>query len=327
MIFKKITGIIRLCMLRDWHEGMQNKIITVLGGSGFIGRHVVQRLAARGALLKIGCRDINKAMHLLPMGTTGQIRLIPANVRDEASVRQLVKGSDYVINLVGILFEKGKQTFQSVHVEASQRIAQICKEEGVLGFIHMSALGAAKESSSLYAKTKFEAEEAINKNFPDAIIFRSGLVYGAEDRFFNRFAQLASIMPILPLVNGGNTRFQPVFAGDVAEAVVETIAKAMRSQVFELAGQSVYSFKELMQVMMQVINRHRLLLPLPSIIAYGTALVAQALPEPLITLDQLRLLKSDNVLTHTKPGFSSLGIKPKTLEAILPTYLHRFRKS
>lgn len=306
---------------------MQNKIITVLGGSGFIGRHVVQRLAARGALLKIGCRDINKAMHLLPMGTPGQIRLIPTNVRDEASIRQLVRGADYVINLVGILFEKGKQTFQSVHVEAAQKIAQACREEGILNLVHLSALGAAKDSPSLYAKTKSEAEEGIIQHFPDAVIFRPSLVYGAEDRFFNRFAQLAAIVPFLPLVHGGNSRFQPVFVGDVAEAVVAVLVKDIHGQIFELGGQSVYTFKELMQLIMRVIHRQRWLVPLPSMIAHGMALVAQLLPEPLLTVDQLRLLKSDNVLTNTKPGLSSLGIEPKVLEAILPTYLHRFRKN
>lgn len=307
-------------------EKMKNKIITILGGSGFVGRHVVQRLARRGDLLKIGCRDINHAMHLLPMGNPGQIRLIPTNVRDEASARQAIKGSDCVINLVGILFEKNKQTFQSVHVEAAQRIARICKEEGVQNLVHLSALGAAKESSSNYAKTKAEAEEAIISKFPDAVIFRPGLIYGAEDRFFNRFAKLATMMPFLPLINGGKTKFQPVFVGDVAKAVVEAVIKDVRSQIFELGGPSAYSFKELMQVMMEVIDRRRLLIPVPSTVAYGIGLVAQVLPEPFITIDQLRLLTSDSILTGAKPGLSTLGIEPKAIEAILPTYLHRFRK-
>lgn len=305
---------------------MQNKIVTVLGGSGFVGRHVIQRLAGRGALIKVGCRDINKAMHLLPMGTTGQIKLIPTNVRNEASVRQIIAGSDCVINLVGIFFEKGKQTFQSVHMEAAQRIAQICKEESVKNFVHVSALGATKESPSLYAKTKAEAEEAIVTNFPNAVIFRPSLVYGAEDRFFNRFAALAAMIPFLPLLNGGKTKFQPVYVGDVAEAVAEAIIKDIPGQVFELGGPSVYTFKELIQLMLKTINRRRLLIPVPSIVEYGVGLVVQVLPKPFITVDQLRLLKSDNVLTHTKPGLSSLGIEPKALEAILPTYLHRFRK-
>ncbi|WP_032112277.1 complex I NDUFA9 subunit family protein [Candidatus Paracaedibacter symbiosus] len=305
---------------------MQNKVVTVLGGSGFIGRHVVQRLAAQGALIKVGCRDINQAMHLLPMGTVGQIKLIPTNVRDTPSLHNIIKGSDCVINLVGILYESGKQSFQAIHVEAAQKIAEICEQEGVQKLLHFSALGAKKESSSVYARTKAEGEVAVRAAFEDAIIFRPSVVYGAEDRFFNLFAEMATLSPILPLMSGGHTKFQPVFVGDVAEAVVAAIFSDIAEKTYELGGPTIYTLRQLIQLLLKTINRSKILLPIPRMMGYGIGLAAQLLPNPLITVDQVRLLKSDNVLMNSEAGFAAFGIKPKAIEAILPTYLRRFHK-
>lgn len=305
---------------------MQNKIVTVIGGSGFVGRHLVQRLAKQGALIKIGCRDISQAMHLLPMGMVGQIKLFTVNVRDEASLQDLIKGSDYVINLVGILSETGKQKFSSVHRDGAARVAKICLREGVEQLIHFSSLGAAKNSSSTYAKTKAEGEEAVQHIFPKAVIIRPGLIFGAEDHFFNRFAQMAAVSPFLPLLWSGRTQFQPVFVGDVAQAAVAAMEQNRASEIIELGGATIYTFKELMQVMLRTIHRSCWLIPLPGMLGYGVGAVAQWLPNPLLTIDQVRLLKRDNILTNQHPGFQTLGILPKTVEAIIPSYLRRFRK-
>lgn len=305
---------------------MQNKIVTVIGGSGFVGRHVVQRLAKQGALIKVGCRDITQAMHLLPMGMVGQIKLFTANVRDEASLHDLIKGSDYVINLVGILSETGKQKFSSVHRDAAVRVAKICLAEGVEQLVLFSSLGAAKNSPSIYAKTKAEGEESVQHIFPKAVIIRPSLIFGAEDHFFNRFAQMATVSPFLPLLWGGRTQFQPVFVGDVAEAVVATLEQNRVSEIIELGGPTIYTYRELMQIMLRTINRSCWLIPLPGMMGYAAGAAAQLLPNPLLTIDQVRLLKGNNILSNQHPGFHELGILPKTVEALIPSYLRRFRK-
>lgn len=303
---------------------IENKIITVLGGSGFIGRYIVQRLARQNALIKVGCRDISRAMHLLPLGTVGQIKLITTNVRDDVSLRDLIKGSDYVINLVGIFYEKGKQKFHSVHNQAAKRIAQICQEESVQTLIHFSALGADINATSEYAKTKAEGESLVQKAFPRAVIVRPSLVFGAEDHFFNRFAELALLSPFLPLIHGGRTQFQPVFVNDIAQVVEMVILQNIQGEILELAGSAIYTFKQLMETMLRIINRSCALIPMPAFIGYGVGSIAQYLPNPLLTIDQMRLLKTNNILTNKKPGFRELGISPKSLEAIIPTYLRRF---
>lgn len=305
---------------------MQNKIVAVIGGSGFIGRHVVQHLAKQGALIKVGCRDVNQAMPLLPMGMVGQIKLFTVNVRDEASLHALIKGSDYVINLVGVLSETTKQKFSLIHHEAAERVAKICLKEGVHQLIHFSSLGADINSSSAYAKTKAEGETAIQRIFPKALILRPSLVFGAEDQFFNRFASMATISPFIPLLYGGRTKFQPVFVADIAQAVVAALLQNSQGDIVELGGPTVYTFKELMQLMLKTINRTCLLIPVPGLLGYGIGACAQWLPNPLLTIDQVRLLKRDNVLTNKKPGFQLFNISPQTVEAIIPTYLRRFRK-
>lgn len=305
---------------------MQNKVVTVLGGSGFVGRYVVSRLAQHGALIKVGCRNANQAMHLLPMGAVGQIKLIPTNVRDEESLRSIIHGSDVVINLVGILSETGKQTFKGLHEKAAGVIAKIAKEANVGKLIHLSSMGVKSTASSRYAVTKAKAEENIYLSFRQATIIRSSLIYGAEDNFFNKFAKLAMISPFLPLIGDGKTKFQPVYVGDVADAIIEVLRQNFQGQTFELGGQEIYTFKQLMTMIKGVINRDSCLVSIPFVFAYIIGAVCQLLPKPLLTIDQVRLLKVDSVLTYTKPGFQELGIQPKAVEAIIPSYLKRFHK-
>lgn len=303
---------------------IENKIITVLGGSGFIGRYIVQNLAKQNALIKIGCRNIAQAMHLLPLGTVGQIKLFTTNVRDEESLRALIKGSDYVINLVGIFCETGKQKFDSIHHQAATKIAQICKEEKVQTLIHFSALGADLNASSHYLKTKAEGENRVQNVFPKSVIIRPSLVFGTEDNFFNRFAEIALLSPFLPLVHRGQTQFQPVFVSDVAQAINVIISQNIQGEILELGGSTIYTFKQLMEMILEIINRSCVLIPMPNFIGYAVGSIAQYLPNPILTTDRMRLLKTNNILTNTKPGLNNLGISPKTLEAIIPTYLRRF---
>ena len=303
---------------------IENKIITILGGSGFIGRYIVQNLAKQNALIKVGCRDVNQAMHLLPLGTVSQIKLFTINVRDEESLRSIIKGSDYVINLVGIFHETGKQKFDSIHHQAAIKIAHICQEENVQTLIHFSALGADLNVSSHYAKTKAEGENRIQTIFPKAVIIRPSLIFGAEDHFFNRFAELALLSPFLPLIHRGQTQFQPVFVNDVAQAVETIISQNIQGEIFELGGAMVYTFKQLMEIMLKTINRSCRLIFMPNFIGYAMGSIAQYFPNPILTVDQMRLLKINSVLTNTKSGFNELGISPKSLETIIPTYLKRF---
>lgn len=304
---------------------MQAQVVTVLGGSGFLGRYIVQHLAKQGALIKVGCRHITEAMHLMPMGNVGQIKLVPTNIRDEASLKELIQDSDIVINLVGILYEKGKQTFEAVHVDGARRLAQLAKEFEVKQFIHMSALAADKESKSSYARSKFKGEAAVRQAFPEATILRPSLVFGAEDNFFNRFAELALKSPALPLIGGGETKFQPVYVGDVAAAVQAIIEQQLQGPTFELGGPTIYTFKELMTLLLQQIQRQRVLIPVPYAFGFALGALAQLLPEPLLTIDQVRLLQGDSITTGELPGLSSLQIQPQALPTILPTYLARFR--
>jgi NADH dehydrogenase len=229
-----------------------------------------------------------------------------------------------VINLVGIFHEIGKQKFDSIHHQAAIKIAQICQEENVQTLIHFSALGAHLNASSHYAKTKAEGENRVQNIFPKTVIFRPSLVFGAEDNFFNRFAAIALLYPFLPLVYRGQTQFQPVFVNDIARAVEVVISQNIQGQILELGGSTVYTFKQLMEIMLKTINRSCALIPMPNFIAYTVGSIAQYLPNPILTIDQMRLLKMNNILTNTKPGLNDLGISPKSLEAIIPTYLRRF---
>jgi NADH dehydrogenase len=300
------------------------RTITIFGGTGFIGRHVIRRLAKTGAILRVPTRDIDKALPLKPMGDVGQIVPVPCNVCSDVSLAAALAGSDSVINLIGILFEKKLQSFEKVHVETAARIARIAHENGVKDFVHLSALGASTNSTSSYARSKAAGERGVHMFFPDAVIMRPSVVFGAEDNFINLFATLACYSSILPLIGGGHTKFQPVYVGDVAEAMMRVIENnIIRGRIFELGGARIYTFREIMEMILRITNKKRLLVNLPWALASMKAFFWECLPHPLLTRDQVRLLKTDNVVQVD--GLHALGIAPTSMEIILPTYLERFR--
>ncbi len=296
--------------------------VTIFGGSGFIGRHIVRRLAPTGAVIHVPTRDPEKALILKPMGDVGQIVPIPCSVRSDAAVARVIGASDVVINLLGILYEKGRDTFQSIHVEAAARIARLAHEQGVKRFVHLSALGASAESPSAYARSKAAGEAAVRAFFPEATILRPGIVFGAEDHFFNMFSNLARFSPVLPLIGGGHTRFQPVYVGDVAEAALRAMTRPeARGAIYELGGARVYSFRELLELLLRLTRRKRCLVDLPWPLATVQAAVMELFPHPLLTRDQVKLLKSDTIIIDPEAKtLGDLGITPAGLEMILPTY-------
>lgn len=311
---------------------MHDRLVTVFGASGFLGRYVVRALAKAGYRIRAAVRNPATAHYLRPLGGVGQVQIVQANVRVAPTIAPAVEGAWGVVNLVGVLNESGAQRFHGLHVEAARAIAAASAKAGVETLLHVSALGADAKSPSRYCATKAQGEAAVRAAFPGAVIFRPSIVFGPEDTFFNRFAWLAGFAPALPLFGGGKTRFQPVFAGDIGEAAVSALAdRSVRGKTFELGGPRVYSFRELMEEMLRVTRRKRLLLPLPWIAAqaaaWGSALVPNFLMAPLITFDQIKMLKSDNVVSQRAPGLRELGIAPRALEIELPAYLWRFRKA
>jgi NADH dehydrogenase len=303
------------------------RVATVFGGSGFIGRYVVKRLAKEGWVVRVAGRDPEKAHFLQPLGNVGQIARLPVPIQDEDAIKWAVEGADAVINCIGILFEPGgKQTFEETQHRGPERIAKACKEAGVKRVVHVSAIGADKQSDSIYARTKALGEEKLFEHLPEATVLRPSIVIGPEDGFLNFFAQMARISPALPLIGGGKTRFQPVYVGDVADAAMAALHEPKtKGKVYELGGPKVYSFKQLMQLMLRQIRRKRLLLPIPFAVAQVQAGVAELLPKPLLTRDQVTLLKQDNVVGDKAKTFKQLGLQPQAIEAILPTYLERYR--
>jgi len=305
-------------------------LVTIYGGSGFIGRHVVRAIAKTGARMRVAVRRPELAGHLQPLGGVGQINAVQANVRFPDSLLAAAQGADAVINLVGILFPSGKQTFTSVMDEGARHVAEAARETGVQALVHISAIGADPESPSAYARSKAEGEAAVREAFPGAVILRPSVVFGPEDDFFNRFAALARIAPALPLIGGGNTKFQPVFAGDVAKAVVAGLTgKATSGAPYELGGPEVLTLKEVMQRVLTYTMRKRLLVPEPFWLAKLQAAVLQLLPKPLLTIDQVRQLETDNVVSEDakRAGrtLEGLGIEPVAIAAVVPAYLEQYR--
>ena len=300
--------------------------VTVFGGSGFVGRHTVRALARAGYRVRVAVRHPNLAMYVLPAGNVGQIEIRKTNVREPEQVAAAVRGADAVVNLVGVLYQRGRQSFGEVHAEAAETIAKAAKAEGAKTLVHVSAIGADPEADAAYAASKGEGETRVRAAFPDAAILRPSIVFGPEDDFFNRFAWMARLSPVLPLIGGGHTKFQPVFVGDVAAAVLKCVEDATtRGKTYELGGADVYSFKELMEFILRVIGRKRLLVPWPFALAAINAFFLQFWPKPLLTPDQVTLLKSDNVVTKGAKTLADLGIQPESVEAIVPSYLWRFR--
>lgn len=301
-----------------------NALITVFGGSGFVGRHIVRRLAKAGYRLRVATRRPNEALFLKTAGTPGQIEIVQANIRDAASIEAALTGSDAVVNAVGILFEKGKQKFAALQADGAACIADLAAQNAIEHMVHISAIGADAASASLYAQSKAAGEAAVQAALPQAHILRPSIIVGPEDDFFNRFAGLAMLAPALPLIGGGTTKYQPVSVFDVA-AAVEACLSGAEAGLYELGGPDVFSFKQLMQLLLSEIARDRLLVPLPFAAAKVIAVLAQFMPKPLLTPDQLILLKSDNLVSAQARGFADLGVQPQPIAGLLPDYLARFR--
>ena len=315
---------------------MTGKLAVVFGGSGFVGRHVVRELAKRGWRIRVAVRRPHLAQFLRPMGAVGQIQLAQANIRNEGSVARVLENADAVINLIGILHQEGAQKFSTVQSIGAMRLAELCKERGIEDFVHMSAIGANADSDIDYVKTKGEAEAAVRAAIPDAVILRPSIIIGQEDNFFNKFASMATLTPVtpLPLIGGGATRFQPVYVDDVADAVAASLENSeAKGKTYELGGPQIYTFKELMQRMLAEIDRPRPLIPIPFFAASligKVGEIAGALPfvEPPLTSGQVEMLKSDNIVdsSGTVGVIEDLGIKPQTLDCVLPTYMAPYRK-
>jgi uncharacterized protein YbjT (DUF2867 family) len=306
-------------------------LITVFGGSGFLGRHVVRALAKHGYRVRVAVRRPELAGYLRPLGRVGQIHAVQANLRYPASVEAAARNADVLINLVGILFERGQQKFDAVQGFGAGAVAQAAARFGAR-LIHVSAIGADEHAASRYARSKALGEKLSLAAEPAAVILRPSLLFGPEDDFFNKFAAIARVAPALPLVGGGRTLFQPVFAGDVASAVVATIeGRAKDGQIYELGGPEVRSFKELMAFMLATIARRRLLLPIPFALARLLASFLQLMPKPLLTPDQVKLLRGDVIVSALakREGrtLEALGIDPLAMAAVVPSYLWRFRRS
>lgn len=306
-------------------------LITIFGGSGFLGRHVVRALARRDYRIRVAVRRPDLAGFLQPLGRVGQIHAMQANVRFPQSVAAAVRGSDIVINLVGILSQHGRQRFKAVQLTGAETIARAAAQEGAR-LIHVSAIGANERSWSRYARTKGLAERAALAAVPSTTIIRPSIIFGPEDQFFNRFAELACISPALPLIGGGKTKFQPVFAGDVAEAIAKAVAGETKpGTIYELGGPEIFSFRQLMEFVLATIGRRRLLLSMPFWLARLNALFLQFLPGAPLTPDQVTMLKRDNVVSQAAKDdgrtLEGLGIVPRSVPVIVPTYLWRFRKA
>ena len=296
----------------------ERKIATVFGASGFLGRYVVQRLAARGYIVRAAVRDTEAAKILRPMGAAGQIVALHAPVTDEALAARAIEGADVVINLAGILSESRKGGFQSVHAEGAGRVARLAYAAGAR-LVHVSAIGANPASPSAYARSKGEGEEAVRNAHPQAAILRPSIIFGPEDNFFNRFAKMAVVSPILPVVHG-QTRFQPVYVANVADAVLAALGPLGEGKLFELGGPEQKSFKALIKHMLAIIERKSCLWDMP----VGLAKLAAMIPGSGLTSDQIILLGTDNVVAHGMPGLQDLGIAATPMDLVLPQYLARY---
>jgi len=305
-------------------------LVTVFGGSGFLGRHVVRALLKRGWRVRAAVRRPDLAGYLQPLGMVGWVQPIQANLRYRWSVDRAVENADAVVNLVAIMTQRGRQSFEAVNVFGARAVAEAARGAGIDRVVHVSALGASPDGPSDYARTKAAGEAAVFETLPDSVVMRPSIMFGPEDHFFNRFAGMARTSPALPLIGGGKTLFQPVFAGDVARAIADAVeGQARPGTIYELGGPEVHSFRACMEIMLEVIGRKRLLVPLPWGIAGLMGSVLQYLPGKVLTADQVRQLRVDSVVSRAAEAegrtIGAFGIEPTTIEAVLPSYLTRFR--
>ncbi len=309
------------------------KLVTIYGGSGFVGRYIARRMAQEGWRVRVAVRNPNEALFVKPYGAVGQVEPVFCNIRDDASVAAVLEGADAVVNCVGLLEEKGNNTFGAVQAEGAGRIARLAAEHGVGQLVHLSAIGADGAAASEYSRTKAQGEKAVLDAFPGAVILRPSVIFGSEDTFFNRFAGMTRFGPVLPIV-GADTKFQPVWVDDVARAAVKGVLGQAAAGTYELGGPDVQSFRELMQDMLGIIHRRRLIVNLPfgvAKIVAGVMGFVQKLSIGIVsapvTGDQVKSLKVDNIVSEGAKNFGDLDIQPTSLDAVLPDYLWRFRPS
>lgn len=306
---------------------MKQKIATIFGASGFIGRHLIRRLTKKDFRIVAATRSPYLHGYLKPLGNPGQIDLEKVDLFDEERLRTLIKNSDVVINLVGILYETKKQKFEDIHAKFPNLLSKLCSKLNIEKFVHISALGINETVSSQYMQSKLKGEKNILNNFNRSIILRPSIIFGPEDKFFNQFASLAEFFPALPLIGGGLTYFQPIYVGDIAKSIVAVLEKEkINNNIYELGGPQTFTFKELMKILLKQIKKKRFLVPIPFSFAKFQAQILQLLPKPLLTTDQVEMLKYDNIVSNHYPTLKDLKINPKTIESVLPDYIWRFRK-
>jgi len=303
-----------------------NQQIAVFGAGGFLGRHLIRELTKLDYRVKIATRNPFLKGYLRPLGNPGQIELIKTNIFNVEDVKQVLKNCDYAINLVGILYETRKQKFIQIHSHFPYLLSNLCNEIGIKNLIHVSALGVKEKHSSQYIQSKFQGEKNIQNIFKPSVILRPSLIFGPEDKFFNTFASYARIFPALPLIGGGKTKFAPIYCVDVGKAIVKALElKNTKPKIYELGGPENYSFRELIEILLGEIKKKRFLVNIPFNIAKFQSYFLQMLPNPILTMDQVELLKYDNIISGEHPTLKDLGIQGKTIHSILPEYIYRFR--
>ncbi len=306
------------------------KLVTIIGGSGFVGRYVVRLLAQKGWRVKVVCRHPERAVFLQPLGAVGQINIVGGNIVDTPSIRKAIEGSDAIVNLAGILCEQGKQLFDDVHEQGARRIAEAAKTFEICNFVHVSALGANPRSKARYARSKALAEERALAACPKAVVLRPSIIFGEEDEFFNRFAAMAKLSPFLPAIGFGRTKFQPVYVGDVARAIVAALeGKAVPGTIYELGGPAVYTMKELLHMTQVYSGRKPRTVPIPFAIASLQGAILQYLPGKVLTLDQVRMLRANSTVStkarKENRTLEGLGILPTPIDAVVPVYLEKYK--
>ena len=307
---------------------MQNnqKIIAIFGGGGFLGKHLMRQLTNLDYRIKVATRNPYLKGYLKPLGSPGQIELFKTNIFNPEDVKQVLKNCDLVINLVGILYETKSQKFNQIHSQFPYLLSNLCNEVGIKNLVHVSALGVEEKHVSKYIRSKFQGEKNIKENFKASVILRPSLVFGPEDKFFNSFASIAQLSPALPLIGGGKTKFAPIYVGDVAKAIVKSLElNNSEPKIYELGGPENYSFKELMEILLKEIKKKRFLIPIPFGFAKFNSYFLQMMPNPLLTPDQVELLKHNNIVTGDYPKLKDLGVSGTPIQNILPKYIYRFR--
>ena len=308
---------------------MQNnqKIIAIFGAGGFIGKHLMRELTRLGYRIKVATRNPYLKGYLKPLGSPGQIELFKTNILNSEEVNQVLKNSDIVINLVGILYESRKQKFEHIHSHFPYLLSNLCNEIGIKKLIHVSALGVKEKHVSKYMQSKLQGEKNVSENFKTSIILRPSVVFGPEDKFFNTFASIAQFSPALPLIGGGKTKFAPIYVGDVSKAIAKALElNNSEPSIYELGGPENYSFKELMEILLREIKKKRFLIPIPFGFAKFQSYFLQMLPNPLLTPDQVELLKHHNIVSGDHPTLKDLGITGTPIQSILSKYIYRFRE-